>query len=203
MKIGGFVRSSLVDYPGKVAAVIFTQGCNFRCPYCHNPQLVYPEFFTEPVPFEYVWEFLGERRGLLEGVVFSGGEPTLQDDLPEVIRKVRSLGYAVKLDTNGSNPDVLAEVLPHLDYIAMDIKAPFGDAYARVCGVTMDDYEIRRSMLLIRATGLSYAFRTTFHSEFMPIEEKDKIKKHLGRHEIYVIQEANEKISNNAQSLNG
>ena len=191
MKIGGFVRSSLVNYPGKVAAVIFTQGCNFRCPYCHNPQLVYPELFTEPVPFEHVWDFLKERCGLLEGVVFCGGEPTLQEDLLETICKVRSLGYAIKLDTNGSNPDVLAEVMPYIDYIAMDIKAPFGDMYARVCGVTMNDYEIRRSMLLIRAAGLPYEFRTTFHSEFMPIEEAEKIRKGLGRNEAYVIQNAN------------
>jgi len=190
MKIGGFVKSSLVNYPGKVAAVIFTQGCNFRCPYCHNPQLVFPELFTDPVPFERIWSFLKERCGLLEGVVFCGGEPTLQDDLPEIIRKVCSLGYAVKLDTNGSNPDVLAEVLPYIDYIAMDIKAPFGDAYARVCGVTMDDYEIRRSMLLIRAAGLPYEFRTTFHPEFMPIEGMGGIQKILSRNEVHTIQSA-------------
>jgi len=188
MKIGGFVRSSLVNYPGKVAAVIFTQGCNFRCPYCHNPQLVYPELFTEPVSLESVFDFLRERCGLLEGVVFCGGEPTLQEDLLEIICKVRSLGYTVKLDTNGSNPDVLAEVLPYIDYVAMDIKAPFGDAYARVCGVSMDDYEIRRSMLLIRAAGLLYEFRTTFHPEFMPIEEIEKMRKILNRKEVYTIQ---------------
>lgn len=189
MKIGGFVKSSLVDYPGKVAAVIFTQGCNFRCPYCHNPQLVFPELFASAIHFEYVWEFLKERRGLLEGVVFSGGEPTLQDDLPEIIHKVRSLGYAIKLDTNGSNSDVLAEVLPYLDYVAMDIKAPL-DQYSSVCGVAVDDYEIRRSMLLIRAVGISYEFRTTFHPEYMPIDKKEKICRALGRDEKYVVQSA-------------
>lgn len=190
MRIGGFVKSSLINYPGKVAAVIFTQGCNFRCPYCHNPQLVYPGLFIEPIPFERVFDFLKERRGLLEGVVFCGGEPTLQEDLLDIILRIRSLGYAVKLDTNGSNPDVLAEALPYLDYVAMDIKAPFGNAYTRACGVAVDDYEIRRSMFLIRAAGLPYEFRTTFHPQFMPIEEGGKIQKTLGRGEIYTIQSA-------------
>jgi pyruvate formate lyase activating enzyme len=190
MKIGGFVKSSLINYPGKVAAVIFTQGCNFRCPYCHNPKLVYPELFTDPIPWEEVFDFLKKRRDLLEGVVFCGGEPTLQEDLLESALKLRSLGYAVKLDTNGSNPDVLARVLPYLDYIAMDIKAPFGDAYRRACGTPVDDYEIRRSMLLIRASGLPYEFRTTVHPQFMPIEEQGRIREILSRDEVYIIQKA-------------
>lgn len=190
MKIGGFVKSSLVDYPGKVAAVIFTQGCNFRCPYCHNPELVYPEFFTEPIPFDSIFNFLKERRGLLDGVVFCGGEPTLQEDLLNKILRIRSLGYSIKLDTNGSNPDVLAEALPYVDYVAMDIKAPFGPAYSHACGITVDDYEICRSMLLVRSAGLPYEFRTTTHSKFMPVEEVKRIQRILGRNEIYTIQNA-------------
>jgi pyruvate formate lyase activating enzyme len=192
MRIGGFVKFSLIDYPGKVAAVIFTQGCNFRCPYCHNPELVYPEMFVETIPLDYVFDFLQERKGLLDGVVFCGGEPTLQEELLETILDIRSMGYAIKLDTNGSNPDVLAEVLPHVDYVAMDIKAPFGDMYSRVCGVTVDDYEIRTSMLLIRASGVEYEFRTTVHPRFMPVKETEKIRKLLGRGEKYVVQEAEE-----------
>jgi pyruvate formate lyase activating enzyme len=190
MRIGGFIKFSLIDFPGKVAAVIFTQGCNFRCPYCHNPELVYPDLFTDPVPFERIIDFLKERRGLLEGVVFSGGEPTLQDDLLNSIHKIRSSGYLIKLDTNGSNPDVLAEVLPYIDYAAMDIKAPFGPAYKRACGVALDNNKIRCSMLLIRAAGLPYEFRTTFHPQFMPAEETEKIRKGLGRDETYVIRSA-------------
>lgn len=190
MRIGGFLKFSLIDYPGRIAAVIFTQGCNFRCPYCHNPELVYPERFTEPIPFEDVLDFLKQRRGLLDGVVFCGGEPTLQEDLPEKIIEIRSLGYAVKLDTNGGRPEVLAEVLPHVDYVAMDIKAPFGDAYGRVCGVAVNDYEIRTSMLLIRAAGVEYEFRTTTHPKLMPIDEVEKIRRVLGRGEKYVVQEA-------------
>ncbi|MDD3345679.1 MAG: anaerobic ribonucleoside-triphosphate reductase activating protein [Candidatus Omnitrophica bacterium] len=190
MRIGGFVKSSLVDYPGKVCAVIFTQGCNFRCPYCHNPQLVYPELFTEPLDFEQVIAFLEKRKGLLEGVVFCGGEPTFQEDLPDAVRRVRSLGYAVKLDTNGSRPDILAEVLPCLDYIAMDIKAHFGAWYNTASGVTVDMYEIARSMLLIRASGLPYEFRTTLHPAFAPPPVEKEIRKVLGKNEVYVVKNA-------------
>jgi pyruvate formate lyase activating enzyme len=190
MNIGGFVRFSLINYPGKIAAVIFTQGCNFRCPYCHNPGLVDPELFTDPIPFEPLYNFLEERRGWLEGVVFCGGEPTLQDDLLETIRKVRSLGYAIKLDTNGSRPDVLANILPSLDYIAMDIKAPFGSDYESACGVAVESHDICRSMLLIRASGIPYEFRTTTHPRFMPFKKTEMIRKILGPNETYTIQNA-------------
>jgi pyruvate formate lyase activating enzyme len=187
MRIGGLIKFSLIDYPGKVCAVIFTQGCNFRCPYCHNPQLVYPELFHEAVPFEQVFDFLRERRGLLDGVVFCGGEPTCQADLLDAVRGVSSLGYAVKLDTNGSNPEVLAEVLPYVDYVAMDIKAPFGGAYARASGVPVDEYEIRRSMLLVRAAGKTYEFRTTIDPRFMPADTAERIREMTGRNETYTI----------------
>jgi len=190
MKIGGFVKSSLIDFPGKVAAVIFTQGCNFRCPYCHNPHLVYPGRFTASLNFDDILEFLKRRRGLLDGVVFCGGEPTIQEDLPEAILKVRDLGFAVKLDTNGSSPEMLAEILPYLDYAAMDIKAPFGPDYSRACGIEVDDYDIRRSMLLIRASGVPYEFRTTCHPKFMPAEKIPEIRRVLGREEKYSVREA-------------
>jgi len=202
MKIGGFVKSSLVNYPGKVAAVIFTQGCNFRCPYCHNPKLVYPELFTNPIPWEEVFDFLKKRRDLLEGVVLCGGEPTLQEDLLESVLKLRSLGYAVKLDTNGSNPEVLARVLPYLDYVAMDIKAPFGPAYRRACGTPVDDYDTRRSMLLIRASGSRYEFRTTAHPRFMPVQEAERIRKILGENETYTVHTANRLFHSSAGPLN-
>ncbi len=190
MKIGGFLETSLIDYPGKVAAVIFTVGCTFRCRYCHNPGLVYPELYGETVPLEKVTALLERRRGLLDGVVFCGGEPTLQEDLPEVMRSVRSLGYLVKLDTNGGFPDKLAEALPYADYVAMDIKAPFGPDYARVCGEEADDFEVRRSMLLLRSSGVEYHFRTTFHPDYIPVERSGEIKKLLGAGERYVLQHA-------------
>ncbi|MFA6320335.1 MAG: anaerobic ribonucleoside-triphosphate reductase activating protein [Candidatus Omnitrophota bacterium] len=180
MKIGGLQKLSLIDYPGKTCAVIFTQGCNFRCSYCHNPELVYPELFAEPISFEHTYEFLKAKSGLLDGVVFSGGEPTLHGDLIERIRDIRSLGYAVKLDTNGSNPDVLSEVLPCLDYVAMDIKAPMGNKYTSICGMSVDDYDIRVSMLLIKASGIQHEFRTTFDRKLLENTDIAKIKSLAG-----------------------
>jgi pyruvate formate lyase activating enzyme len=126
----------------------------------------------------------------LDGVVFCVGEPTIQEDLPEAILRVRALGYAVKVDTNGSNPEMLAEVLPYVDYVAMDIKAPFGPDYSCACGVEVDDYEIRRSMLLIRASGVDYEFRTTCHPLYMPAEKVPEIRRILGHVEKYSAREA-------------
>jgi len=180
MKVGGLQKFSLIDYPGKTCAVIFTQGCNLRCSYCHNPELVYPNLFTAAIPFEDVYTFLEGKRGLLDGVVFSGGEPTLNGDLVEKIRAVRSLGYAVKLDTNGTNPDALAEALPHLDFVAMDVKAPLGEPYTRVCGVAVDDYDIRRSMFLIKASGIPHEFRTTFDEQALNDTDIPNIKRLSG-----------------------
>lgn len=191
MKIGGFIKFSLIDYPGKISAVIFTQGCNFRCLYCHNPQLVYPQLFTKPIPFEDIWEFLKKRRNLLEGVVFCGGEPTLQADILETMEKVRALGYYIKLDTNGSRPDILKRLLPLLDYIALDIKAPFGtDKYSYVCGTKVNEEAILLSIELIRSSKVAYEFRTTFHPEYMPTTLLEEIRKFIRENEKYVIQHA-------------
>ena len=128
MLFGGLQRTTLVDYPGKVAATIFTAGCNFRCPYCHNPELVLPELIKKQpkITEKEILEFLEERQKLLEGVCITGGEPTIQSDLIDFIKKVKDLGFLVKLDTNGSCPNVLNSLIEGklIDYIAMDIKAP-------------------------------------------------------------------------------
>jgi pyruvate formate lyase activating enzyme len=125
-------------------------------------------------------EFLKGKRGLLDGIVFSGGEPTMQEDLIEKILEVRSLGYAVKLDTNGSNPKILSKVLPYLDYVAMDVKAPMGNDYANVCGVPVDDYAIRLSIILIKASGIQHEFRTTFDRNLLENADIVKIKSLIG-----------------------
>ncbi|OQX50761.1 MAG: anaerobic ribonucleoside-triphosphate reductase activating protein [Candidatus Cloacimonas sp. 4484_209] len=126
MKIGGFQKVSLIDYPGKICAIVFTRGCNFRCPYCHNPELVLPENYSPLIPEEEIFSFLEKRRGKLDAVEITGGEPTLQEDLTEFIRKIKEMGFLVKLDTNGSFPSVLEKVIYSglVDYIAMDVKAP-------------------------------------------------------------------------------
>lgn len=168
MKIGGLIKFTLIDFPGRPAAVVFTQGCNFRCRYCHNPELVYPHLFTEPVAIEEIYSFLKRRQGTLEGVVVSGGEPTLHEDLPSFMADLKAMGYATKLDTNGTRPDMLKSLLDArlLDYIAMDIKAPL-EKYSLITGVDFNPEVLKQSMDLIRQSGLEYEFRTTYDKEVL------------------------------------
>ena len=168
MKIGGLIKFTLIDFPGRPAAVIFTQGCNFRCRYCHNPELVYPHMFSEPVAEEEIDAFLKRRQGTLEGVVVTGGEPTLFDDLPQFLAKLKSMGYAVKLDTNGTRPEMLKELIQKklVDFIAMDLKAPL-EKYVLITGVEFNPAILRESMDLIRHAGIGYEFRTTYDKEVL------------------------------------
>ncbi len=161
MKIAAYHPFTLSDFPGKTAAIVFTQGCNFRCTYCHNPALLGTDG-AACVPAAEVETFLEKRKGKLEGLVISGGEPTLQPGLEEFIRMVRGLGYGVKLDTNGSRPEVLARLLKEklLDYVAMDIKGP-PEKYAGVAGVPVQWEPLTRSMRLLIVSGVEYEFRTT------------------------------------------
>jgi len=162
MIIAGFQKVSLIDYPGKIASVIFTQGCNFRCPFCHNPELVLPEIFNEPLDNEMIFSFLKKRVEQIDGVVIGGGEPTIQDDIVDFIIKIKELNYLVKLDTNGSNPDVIETLLcMHLlDFIAMDIKAPL-EKYENITKTKFDTLKINKSINLILNSNIEYEFRTT------------------------------------------
>ncbi len=168
MKLGGLVKFTLIDFPGTPAAIVFTQGCNFRCRYCHNPELVYPHLFTASMPQEEVMAFLQRRQGTLEGVVISGGEPTLQEDLVRFMADIKALGYKTKLDTNGTRPEVLKELIDKklVDFIAMDLKAPL-DKYAVITGVEANSTVLRQSMDLIVKSGLAYQFRTTYDKEVL------------------------------------
>jgi len=176
MKIGGLLKFSLVDYPGKTSAIVFTQGCNMRCGYCHNPELVYPHLLVEPYPEEDVLDFLQRRKNSLDGVVISGGEPTLQPDLMDFLAKVKAMGYKVKLDTNGTRPEVLDAVIRGrlADCIAMDLKAPL-DKYEAVCDVGVDKKAVSLSMALIISSGLDYEFRTTYDKSVLSEEDIKKI----------------------------
>lgn len=159
MKVGGLQRFSLIDYPGKISCVIFTIGCNFRCPFCHNKELV--EGTAEEIPEEEVLSFLEERVGKLDGVVITGGEPTVQKDLPDFLEKIKGMGYPVKLDTNGSNPEMLRKLVEDgtVDYVAMDIKSS-PERYSEAAGVEVDMAKIRESTDIIRELE-EYEFRTT------------------------------------------
>ena len=164
MWIGGIQWTTLLDYPGRVAATVFTAGCNFRCPFCHNPELVLPDRVSKGRTLlgESFFSALRDRRGFLDAVVLSGGEPTVQPDLPEVCQRIKDLGYLVKLDTNGTMPDVLAGLLhDHLiDYVAMDLKAPLED-YSQLTGVPVRKETIRRSIDLLQSEAPAHEFRTT------------------------------------------
>ncbi len=160
MNICGFQKLTLLDYPGHLAATIFTGGCLFRCPFCHNSSLLAPESFVDE---EEILHYLQKRAGILEGVCLSGGEPTLQDDLPLFAEKIRRLGYQIKLDTNGYRPDVLKDLVTHhlLDYVAMDIKSsPL--RYQTVSAFpSLDFSHIQSSVDFLRQNFLPYEFRTT------------------------------------------
>ena len=162
MTIGGFQKLSLTDFPGHLAAIVFTRGCNFRCPYCHNPELVDPGRYTSPVPDEEVFRFLKSRRGQLDGVVVTGGEPTVHADLPQLLRRIQELGFAVKLDTNGSRPDRIQSLVEErlLDYVAIDIKAS-ALAYESAAGVAVDHKAVRRSVELVISSHVRHELRLT------------------------------------------
>ncbi len=160
MDIGGLQKCSLIDYPGEVSAIIFTRGCNFRCPYCYNSELVLPEKYSPLIPAEEIFSFLEKRRGKLDAVAITGGEPCIQPDLPGFIRKLKKMGYKVKIDTNGSCPGVLEKVLPLVDYIAMDVKAP-PEKYSCIAGADVNIDDIKKSIRLIINSGKEHEFRTT------------------------------------------
>jgi len=190
VNIGGLVKFSVIDYPGKVSAVVFTQGCNFSCPFCHNPELVLPEKFAACITEEEVFGFLKKRRGKIEGVVVTGGEPTIQDGIIPFLRQIREMGYFIKLDTNGTNPGILEEVIHCclVDFIAMDIKAPF-EKYHILSGVKVDTDKINESINIILRSGLDYEFRTTFVSSLLSDEDISQIKALLGSDKRYRVQE--------------
>ena len=168
MIIQGLQKLTLLDYPGKVACTIFTAGCNFRCPFCHNASLVIDTSANETIPEEEIFRFLTKRQGILDGVCISGGEPLIQDGIEEFIRQIKEMGYDVKLDTNGSFPDKLIRLVEAglIDYVAMDIKNS-QEHYGRTIGI--EDYDIRdvhRSVKYLMSGKVPYEFRTTVVREF-------------------------------------
>ena len=167
LRIGGLTALSTTDWPGQLAAVVFCQGCPWRCAYCHNPHLLPPRQADREIAWPEVMAFLERRRGLLDAVVFSGGEPTLHPGLPAAMRAVKAMGYAIGLHTAGIYPRRLRAVLPLVDWVGMDIKAPFDD-YERITGVAGSGMAARRSMELVMASGVAHEFRTTVHPSLLP-----------------------------------
>lgn len=189
MRIYGLQKTTLLDYPGHVAATLFTGGCNFRCPFCHNGDLVLNPGGQAEIPMDEIMAFLKKRQGILDGVCITGGEPTLQPELEEFIREVRELGYLIKLDTNGYRPQVLERLLEKdlLDYVAMDIKASKAN-YARTVGFDRDlptgdtgfsITPIEESVEILKGSNIDYEFRTTVVKGIHCIEEFEEIGKWL------------------------
>ncbi len=188
MHLGGLLRTSFSDFPGRVAAVVFTRGCNFRCPYCHNPELVHVRG-DDPVGEGELFDLLRRRRGKLDGVVFTGGEPTLQADLVDVLAQVKALGFETKLDTNGSRPDVLEALLREelVDLVAMDVKAPLS-RYPEVAGVPVDTGAIERSIRLLIDSGIEHEFRTTVVEPLIALPDLLDIGEQIRGSGRYVLQ---------------
>ena len=189
MKIGYVQKTSFIDYPGKISAVVFMQGCNFRCPYCHNPELVDPERYCDIIFMEEVYSYLEKRRGKLDAVVITGGEPTLQSGLIGFMQRIKSMGYLVKLDTNGSRPKIIQDALSKnlLDYLAMDIKAPW-DKYSHVTGSLVNITHIKKSMATIMESDIAYEFRTTLVNSLLDPGDVLNIAKMIKGSKLYVLQ---------------
>jgi len=188
MKIAGLVRSSLIDYPGKIAAIVFTQGCNFRCAFCHNPDLIPLENKQLNIPEQEVIDFLKTRVGKLDGVVITGGEPLIQKDIEGFIGKIKKLGFSVKIDTNGSNPLILETLIKKkmVDYIAMDIKGTYGK-YEDICAYPNKNV-IQRSIDIIKNCGLPYEFRTTVLPMFHEQQDFHEVGEMIRGAKLYTIQ---------------
>jgi len=189
MLIGGLHKLSLIDYPGKLSAVIFTRGCNFRCPYCHNPELIESNG-GDIIEEDKILSFLDERKGKLDGVVVTGGEPTLQSEIVEFLERIKRLGFFVKLDTNGSYPERIKEIIDRklLDYIAMDIKAPLYK-YNRTTLTSIDTERIVESIHLIMNSGIDYEFRTTVVRSLLSRDDFPKIGEMIKSAKLFVLQE--------------
>jgi len=180
MKIGGLNSISFSDYPGEIASVVFTQGCNFRCIFCHNGSLIPRDVSDKSlIPEEEVFEFLERRCGQLDGVVVSGGEPTIQPDLLRFLKKVKTIGFSLKIDTNGSRPKVLKNIIDNklVDYIAMDIKASLIRYHEFTRASNSDIKFIQESIEIIASSGIDHEFRTTYIPSMMSSWDVEQIKK--------------------------
>lgn len=193
MLIGGIKTITLLDYPGKVAAIIYTLGCNFRCGFCHNPEFVLPDAVKkqkdDSISEEVFFRFLNSRKDFLDGVVICGGEPTIHADLPRFISKIKNLNFLVKLDTNGSHPEMMHNLLENqlLDYVAMDIKAPI-DRYDSIVGIMHNENKYRESIALLLTSDIDYEFRSTIAKGWHTQEDIVAMSRDIAKAKNYFLQ---------------
>jgi len=191
MKVKGFIKTTFIEYPGKIASMIFLPECNFRCSFCFNPELIFESDKIEDVSEKEIFDFLEKQKKWIDGVVISGGEPTLYKDLPELISKIKKIGLLVRIYTNGTNPEMLKQLIKErlIDSIAMDIKAPLTEeAYERVTNVKGLVKNVRESISLIMASGLNYEFRTTIVPTLHSEKDVEEIAKYIKGAELLVLQ---------------
>ncbi|MCQ2397989.1 MAG: anaerobic ribonucleoside-triphosphate reductase activating protein [Sphaerochaetaceae bacterium] len=198
MTFSGFQKTDLINYPSNIAATVFVRGCNFRCPYCHNPSLVLPDEYSEEVHCEQeIFDYLEQRRSFIDGLVVTGGEPTLYPELPEFVLKVKGMGFSVKLDTNGTNPQMIDFLVKSslVDYVAMDIKAPL-EKYHLFSVAEADCAEkVVKTMEILRNSQVEYEFRTTCPEDILSKEDFTEIAKMLKKNEHWFLQVFNPRVT--------
>ncbi len=189
MKIGGIQKLSLIDYPGHTCAAIFTIGCNMRCGYCHNPELVLPERYCDSLPLDALFDFFRSRAGKLDGIAISGGEPTMHEDLPDFIRAIKQMGFLVKLDTNGTNAGMLQDLINDrlVDYVAMDIKGPLSK-YSQIAARPIDLDSIKKSISLILDASIEHEFRTTILKRQINLDDIKEIGRLISGADRFALQ---------------
>ncbi|MGD0056281.1 MAG: anaerobic ribonucleoside-triphosphate reductase activating protein [Methanomassiliicoccales archaeon] len=191
MKIVGFAKTSLLDWDGCVAATVYIAGCNFRCPFCHNRDLVLNPENLEEIPLTKVQGYLESNKEFLDGIVITGGEPTIHAELPNFVKVLRDSGMEIKLDTNGSNPEMIEDLLDAglLNYIAMDLKSPVNSKYSDLIGVSAPLEKIKKSILLIMDSSIDYEFRTTVVPVLLTEKEIEAMAAYIGGARKYTLQQ--------------
>lgn len=192
MIITALTKFSSIDYPGRLACIMFTGGCNLRCGFCHNAEFVLPERLKElsqTIPFETVLNFLSDRRGMLDGISICGGEPTLHPDLPDKMKRIKEMGFLIKLDTNGTNPEMIANILERelVDYLAMDIKDALPYRHELV-GVDVPAKKIETSIGLVKGSGVEYEFRSTILPDYHDLKTLREMGEAINGAEKWVLQ---------------
>lgn len=189
MRIGGLHKTTLIDYPGEIACIVFLVGCNFRCPFCYSKELVDEDAMLLDIREEDFFDFLNKRKKQIDGCVICGGEPTINKEIFDFCERIKELGYKIKLDTNGSNPSVIEKLIKEklIDYVAMDIKAPFSK-YSKAIGTTIDIDKIKQSINIIKNSEIDYEFRTTIVPEIHELEDIRTIVKQIAPAKKFFIQ---------------